>query len=60
MLVRINFKPYLLSPTNLKERDFAIQGGITLRNNFLENPRTMLNHINQIQKILQIYLHIEL
>ena len=60
MLVRINFKLYLLSPTNLKERDFAIQGGITLRNNFLENPRTMLNHINQIQKILQIYLHIEL
>lgn len=60
MLVRINLKLYLLSPTNLKERDFAIKGGITLRNNFLENPRTMLNHINQIQKILQKYLHIEL
>lgn len=60
MLVRINLKLYLLSPTNLKERDFAIKGGITLRNKFLENPRTMLNHINQIQKILQKYLHIEL
>ena len=61
ILAQLNLKSYLLSPANLKERDFTIPEEITLRNSCLENPhdRTMLYHINQIRQIRQKYLHIE-